>query len=78
MLETMKAAPTSQSRDIQWIKGQVTGPISFGLTVTDQELCASLYDEMLADVIVKNMAMNARWQVKQLKKVCPNVIIFVD
>lgn len=61
-----------------WIKGQVTGPISFGLTVTDQELRASLYNEMLADAIVKNMAMNARWQVRQLKELAPNVIIFVD
>jgi methionine synthase II (cobalamin-independent) len=61
-----------------WIKGQVTGPVSFGLTVTDQDLRASLYNEMLADVIIKNMAMNARWQVRQLKKVTPNVIIFVD
>jgi len=78
MLETMQLALASQTRDIQWIKGQVTGPISFGLTVTDQELRASIYDETLADVIVKNMAMNARWQIQQLRKVCPDVIIFVD
>ena len=62
----------------EWAKGQVTGPISFGLTVTDQDLRASLYDEMLADAIVKNMAMNARWQIRQLKSVRPNVIIFLD
>jgi methionine synthase II (cobalamin-independent) len=61
-----------------WIKGQVTGPVSFGLTVTDQDLRASLYNEMLADVIVKNTAMNARWQVQQLRKVAANVIVFVD
>jgi hypothetical protein len=61
-----------------WAKGQVTGPISFGLTVTDQDLRASLYTEMLVDVIVKNMAMNARWQVRQLKSVRPKVILFVD
>ncbi len=61
-----------------WAKGQVTGPISFGLTVIDQNLRASLYDEMLADAIVKNAAMIARWQVRQLKSVRPNVIIFVD
>ena len=61
-----------------WAKGQVTGPISFGLTVTDQRLRASLYDEMYADVIVKNMAMIARWQVRQLKALRPNVIIFAD
>lgn len=62
----------------EWIKGQVTGPISMGLTVTDQDLRASLYDEMLADALVKNAAMNARWQIRQLKSVRPNVIIFVD
>ena len=61
-----------------WAKGQVTGPISFGLTVTDQDLRASLYNEMYADVIVKNMAMTARWQVRQLKALRPNVIIFAD
>jgi hypothetical protein len=72
MLETLKRVPG------EWCKGQVTGPISFGLTVTDQNLRASLYDEMLCDAIVKNMGMNARWQVRQLKTARPNVIIFVD
>jgi methionine synthase II (cobalamin-independent) len=62
----------------EWAKGQVTGPISFGLTVTDQDLRASLYNEMLADAIVKNMAMNARWQIRQLKALRPNVITFLD
>lgn len=61
-----------------WAKGQVTGPISFGLTVTDQDLRASLYNELLADAIVKNLAMNIRWQIRQLKKVRPQVIAFVD
>ena len=62
----------------EWVKGQVTGPISIGLTVTDQDLRASLYNEMLADAIVKNSAMNARWQIRRLKEVRPKVIIFVD
>lgn len=62
----------------EWAKGQVTGPISFGLTVTDQNLRASLYDELLADVIVKNAVMGARWQIRQLKTVRPNVIMFLD
>jgi methionine synthase II (cobalamin-independent) len=78
LLASVQTDPGQFSREMKWIKGQVTGPISFGLTITDQDLRASLYNEALADVIVKNMAMNARWQVKQLQKVCPNVIIFVD
>lgn len=72
MLAALKASPG------EWAKGHVTGPVSFGLTVVDQDLRSSLYDENLADAIVKNMAMYARWQVRQLKAVRPNVIIFVD
>jgi hypothetical protein len=72
MLELLKGTPG------EWVKGQVTGPISMGLTITDQDLRASLYNEMLADVLVKNASMNARWQIRQLKTVRPNVIMFAD
>jgi hypothetical protein len=75
MLAALQAAPSDPDA---WGKGQVTGPISFGLTVTDQDLRATLYNEFLADAIVKNMAMNARWQIRQLKKARPNIIIFLD
>jgi methionine synthase II (cobalamin-independent) len=61
-----------------WVKGQVTGPVSFGLTVTDQDLRASLYNEILADMILKNMVMNARWQVRQLNQHGHEVLIFID
>jgi hypothetical protein len=70
--EALRAAPG------QWGKGQVTGPISFGLTVTDQNLRASLYNDTLSDCIVKNMAMKARWQVRQLRTVRPQILMCVD
>ena len=69
---------TAEDNPDSWVKGQVTGPISLGLTVTDQDLRASLYDEMLVDVLVKNAAMHARWQARRLKELRPNVIIAVD
>ena len=72
LLDKLKGKPAA------WVKGQVMGPISFGLTVTDQDLRASLYNETLADVIVKHMSMTSRWQVRQLKEVSENVILFVD
>jgi methionine synthase II (cobalamin-independent) len=74
MLDTLQSIPGD------WAKGQVTGPISFGLTVADQDRRASLYNEQLADPIVKQLAFNARWQVRQLKHTAcrSNVIIFVD
>jgi hypothetical protein len=72
LLKQLKTAPG------KWVKGQVTGPISMGLTITDQDLRASLYDDLLADALIKNVAMNAIWQIRQLKTVRENVIIFVD
>lgn len=61
-----------------WVKGQITGPISFGLTVTDQDLRPSLYNEHLGDVIVKNAVMSARWQIRALKTLRSQVLLFVD
>jgi hypothetical protein len=60
------------------------GPISFGLTVADQDGRACLYNDVYVDVLVKHMAFNARWQVGQLGKVSEphsrdrQVILFVD
>jgi hypothetical protein len=68
----------SSGRGSGWVKGQVIGPISFGLTVTDENLRASMYNEVLADAIVKNAAMNARWQIRRLRTHRPGVIMFVD
>jgi len=62
----------------RFAKGQVMGPISFGLTVTDQDGRACLYNEIYVDVLVKHMTFNARWQVEQLGKVSEQVILFVD
>jgi len=60
------------------VKGQVTGPISFGLQVTDQDLRPSLYDEMMADAIVKNAVRQAQWQAARLRALGPRTIIFID
>ncbi len=60
------------------VKGHVTGPISFGLQVTDQDLRPSLYDDMMYDVIVKNVLRHAQWQEAQLRTLCPRTIISVD
>lgn len=77
MLDVLKSQPPANGKP-SWAKGQVTGPISFGLTVTDQDLRASLYNEILVDVIIKNIAMVARWQIRQLKNVREQVLIFLD
>ncbi|MGB9594280.1 MAG: methionine synthase [Anaerolineae bacterium] len=60
------------------VKGQVTGPVSWGLVVVDQNRRPVLYDEILADAIAKHLRLKARWQEKQLQKLSPKVITFID
>ncbi|MBN1655927.1 MAG: hypothetical protein JXA30_19325 [Deltaproteobacteria bacterium] len=77
VIDLIKAGETREQA-APWIKGQVTGPFSMGLTIADQNSRASLYNEMLADALVKNAAMNARWQVRKLKSARGDAIVFVD
>ena len=60
------------------VKGQVTGPISWGLTVTDDSHRAIIYDDMLSDAAAKLLRLKASWQEKALSKISRNTIIFVD
>jgi methionine synthase II (cobalamin-independent) len=60
------------------VKGQITGPITFGLGLTERNGKAVFYNEQLRDAAVKLLAQKARWQVKNLSGFgCP-VIIFFD
>lgn len=62
----------------QFIKGQITGPISFGLSVTDQNKKAIFYHPELTQALIKTLSMKARWQIKKIKEVHPKVIISID
>jgi len=68
------------SLPIKIMKGQVTGPISFGMTVTTADKKSIIYDENLVDVLVKHLAMKARWQEAYLQKLFPDqpVMMFFD
>ena len=69
------------------IKGHTIGPISFGLTVTDRNKKASIYNPEFRDCMVKVLAMKARWQARRLRNADSSlprasdgrrIIIFID
>ena len=60
------------------VKGHVTGPLSWGLTVTDENKRAILYHEVLSDAVPRLLKLKAAWQEKELQKISRNTIIFVD
>lgn len=62
----------------KFIKGHITGPISFGLTITDENKKAIIYHKQLFDTVVKGLAMKALWQSSKFKDLNLPTIIFID
>jgi methionine synthase II (cobalamin-independent) len=60
------------------VKGQVTGPISWGLTVTDKDKKSIIYDDVYGDAAARLLKLKAGWMEKVLQKVSRNTIIFID
>jgi hypothetical protein len=60
------------------VKGQVTGPFSWGLTVTDKDKRSVIYDDVLGDAVARLLRLKAGWQEKKLRQISQNTIIFVD
>jgi methionine synthase II (cobalamin-independent) len=60
------------------VKGQVVGPISWGLTVTDDKRQSIIYDATLADAAAKLLRLKAAWEERELRKISRNTIIFID
>ena len=68
----------SRAKGVKCVKGHITGPISFALTVTNEHKQAVMYDKDIFEVLTKVICMKVRWQIRQLKKLFPSVIIFID
>ena len=60
------------------VKGQITGPVTWGLTVTDDSRKAIIYDDVLGDAVARLLRLKASWQEKELSQISRNTIIFVD
>ena len=60
------------------VKGQVTGPITWGLVVTDEKRRPIIYDDVLADAVSKHLNMKALWMQDRLCPLSPTSIIFLD
>jgi methionine synthase II (cobalamin-independent) len=74
MLRQLAAANTRLS----FLKGQVTGPFTFGLGLADQKRRSVWFDEQYRDIVLKGLGMKALWQVQQLQPYAEQVVIFFD
>lgn len=78
LYEVIKQIQTRKENPL-FIKGQITGPITWGLAVTDENNRAIIHNEVIADVVVKGLTMKALWQVKTFTdSLSLKSIIFID
>jgi len=65
---------------LQIYKGQVTGPVSMGLTVTDENKRAIIYNEAAEDVVVKMVALKGKWVESYMREavVAEKYLMFFD
>jgi hypothetical protein len=68
----------ANGKKLPWLKVQTTGPISFAMTLVDENKRALWYNDEFRDVIIKSMAMKCRWQIQKFKPYAENIICFID
>jgi len=60
------------------VKGQVTGPITFTMSLTDTQKRPIYFDEEMRELALYLLKGKVKWQVEKLKPYAEEVIIFVD
>jgi hypothetical protein len=77
-LYAMESALAAAGGKRPFVKVQTTGPLSFGLTIVDENKRAIHYHPEFSDVVVKALAMKCRWQIRKFSKFAERVICFID
>jgi len=70
----------NQAYTFSTLKGQITGPITTGLGIKDQNNRSIIYDDNLRDMLIKLLTLKGRWQVNELQTYTHGKppIIFID
>lgn len=63
---------------VKFFKSQVTGPVTFGLAIVDENKRAIYYNDLFQDVVVKGTTMKARWILNKFKPLGYDQVCFVD
>lgn len=60
------------------IKGHITGPITFALSLTDKKKRPIFFDDEIRDLSLELLKGKVSWQIDMLKPFAEKVLIFVD
>ena len=69
--------------DMDWskssmVKGQLTGPVTWGLVVTDENRRSILYDDVLSDAVGKHLHLKAAWMESKFTAPSGGTMVFFD
>lgn len=67
-----------ENKHFHYLKGQITGPLTFTLGLKDSKGKLIYFDEELREVSLMVLKAKIRWQIKLLKRYTDNIIIFID
>ncbi|MBF0555095.1 MAG: hypothetical protein HQK96_11170 [Nitrospirae bacterium] len=65
-------------KKLPFIKGHITGPMTFTLGLKDRDGRDIYYDEELREIALMLLISKAAWQVEKLKELASTVVIFID
>ncbi len=63
--------------ELKHIHCLTVGPYTMGLSFRDDKGAPAFYDNQLRDIMVKHLAMRAKWQAKEIHKMFPGVKILM-
>jgi len=67
-----------KNRHFKYLKGHVTGPLTFTLGLKDSDGRLVYFDEELREISLMVLKAKIRWQIEALKPCAEQVIIFID
>jgi hypothetical protein len=73
-----ESLPGAGLEGIRFLKSQVTGPVTFGLAIVDENKRALFYNEVFQDVVAKAITMKSCWLLDRFKPLGHRQICFVD
>ncbi|MGB9616049.1 MAG: hypothetical protein ACP5M0_02635 [Desulfomonilaceae bacterium] len=77
-IEAFLSRLSENGRKFPIIKVQVTGPLSFALTVTDETRKPIFYHPVFRDVAVKAMGLKAVWLLERFQPFGETIVVFFD
>jgi len=68
-----------KNKNFNFIKGQVIGPISYGMTILDEKKRPLIFNKELSEIIPQFLGFKAKWQISEFRKSAKSsIVMFID